>query len=102
MAEQKLVKLRTGEELIANFTNNSNGTVTFFDALAIHLIPTGNPNDPMRLALTPAFPLAKNPRNVTIEEANVFWVLDPDDSLAAEHRRITVQQTTGLILPTTR
>ena len=94
MADTKVVRLNSGEYIIAKLSENSDGTVTFFDALAFQVVPTGDPTKP-GLGFFVAFPFAEDPKVVTLPKDAVHYSMAPNSQIDAAFR----EKTSGLITP---
>lgn len=94
MADIKVSRLNSGEYIISKFTENTDGTVTLFDALAFHVVPSGDPNKP-GLAFFPAFPFAEDPKSVTLPKDSIHYSMAPNAQIEGVFR----EKTSGLITP---
>lgn len=95
MAETKVARLNSGEYLIAKLSENTDGTVTLFDALAFQMVPSGDPTKP-GLAFYIAFPFAEDPKAVTLPKNAIHYSMAPNSQLESAF----VEKTSGLITPT--
>ncbi len=98
MAEKKMVLLRTGENIICSYIENSDGSSTFIDALAFQLAPTAEDPSKPGLVFGMAFPFAKDPANVTLPKEMILYAMDPNDQIADAHQA----RTSKLIIPKLR
>jgi hypothetical protein len=94
MAETKVVRLNSGEYLICKLSENQDGTVTLFEALAFQVVPSGEPNKP-GLMFYVAFPFAEDPKSVTLPKEVVHYSMTPNAQIESVFR----EKTSGLITP---
>jgi hypothetical protein len=89
MADVKLVRLTTGEEILAKCEITSTG-VTVKDPMI--LVPLGQG----KLGFAKWLPYANMDNGVSIMNANVMFILDPDTELTTQYNSAS----SGLVLPT--
>ena len=94
MAETRVARLNSGEYIIAKISENTDGTVTLFEALQFQVVPTGDPNKP-GLGFFAAFPFAEDPKTVTISKDAIHYSMAPNAQIEAAWR----ERTSGLITP---
>lgn len=94
MADIKIVRLNSGEHVICRVSNNDDGTVTLFDALAFHMVGGHDSSSP-GLAFFPAFPFAQEPQNVTLPSSAIHYSMEPNSQIESVFR----EKTSGLVTP---
>lgn len=94
MADAKVARLNSGEYIIGRLSENQDGTVTVFDALAFQVVPSGDPGKP-GLAFYVAFPFAEDPKNVTLPKEAIHYSMAPNAQIEAAF----IEKTSGLITP---
>lgn len=87
MKDVQLVRLSTGEEVIAKVTYDK-GFYTLTDAIL--LVPAGEG----KIGMVPFVPYAKR-QPVNIGESHVMFVIEPNDEL----KKQVVEMTSGIALP---
>lgn len=87
MADVKYIKMTGGEDVVAKFTENSDGTVTFLEPIRLITQPD------FSIAFVPMFIFAEDPKNVTLPANSVRYVLPASADLKAEY----LKKTSGLI-----
>jgi len=85
----KIIRLTSGEEIIANFTDNGE-TITLKDASVLIPSPEG------KLLLARWLPYADTENGVTLEKKNVMFVIDPQKELADHFTTVIVN---NLVIP---
>ena len=94
MSDVKILRLSTGEDVIAKVTNNSDaGTVTLKQPFVIIPHQQG-PGKPVQLMMTLYSPYSKND-TVDLKDANIISIVDPKDEILTSY-----QQNTSSILTT--
>ena len=92
MSDVKILRLSTGEDVIAKVTNNSDaGTVTLKQPFVIIPHQQG-PGKPVQLMMTLYSPYSKND-TVDLKDANIISIVDPKDEILTSY-----QQNTGSIV----
>jgi hypothetical protein len=94
MADIKVVRLNSGEYLVCKLSQNSDGTVTLFEALAFQVVPSGDPSKP-GLAFFVAFPFAEDPKSVTLPSDAIHYAMNPNTQIESLFR----EKTSGIITP---
>jgi hypothetical protein len=89
MTDIKLVRLTTGEEILAKCENTPIG-VTVKDPMI--LVPLGQG----KLGFAKWLPYANTENGVTISSNNIMFILDPDVELKNQY----TSASSGLVLPT--
>lgn len=89
MSEVKIVRLISGEEIIANFTDNGD-TVTLKDSSVLIPSPEG------KLLLARWIPYANTDKGVTLEKRHLVFVIDPQKELADHFTTVVVN---NLVIP---
>jgi hypothetical protein len=85
----KIIRLISGEEIIANFTDNGE-TITLKDASVLIPSPEG------KLLLARWLPYANTEGGVTLEKRHLVFVIDPQKELADHFTNVIVN---GLVVP---
>jgi hypothetical protein len=85
----KIIRLTSGEEIIANFTDNGE-TITLKDASVLIPSPEG------KLLLARWLPYANTDAGVTLEKRHLVFVIDPQKELADHFTNVVVN---GLVVP---
>jgi hypothetical protein len=85
----KIIRLISGEEIIANFTDNGE-TITLKDASVLIPSPEG------KLLLARWLPYANTDAGVTLEKRHLVFVIDPQKELADHFTNVVVN---GLVVP---
>ena len=86
----KIVRLTSGEEIISNFTDNGDDTITLKDASVLIPSPEG------KLLLARWLPYANTESGVTLEKRNLVFVIDPQKELADHFTNVVVN---NLVVP---
>ena len=89
MSEVKIVRLTSGEEIIANIIDNGD-TITIKDGSVLIPSPEG------KLLLARWLPYAKTDDGVTLEKRHLVFVIDPQRELADHFTNVVVN---GLVVP---
>lgn len=92
MAETKVVRMNSGEYIICKISENADGTVNLFDALAFQVVPSGDPNKP-GLAFFVAFPFAEDPKNVVLPKNAIHYSMAPNSQIES----VFVEKTSGIV-----
>lgn len=92
MSEVKIVRLTSGEEIIANIIDNGE-TITIKDGSVLIPSPEG------KLLLARWLPYAKTDDGVTLEKRHLVFVIDPQKELADHFTNVVVN---GLVVPPKR
>ena len=88
MSDVKILRLSTGEDVIAKVTNNSDaGTVTLKQPFVIIPHQQG-PGKPVQLMMTLYSPYSKD-NTVDIKEANVISTVEPKEEILASYQQNT-------------
>ena len=98
MSDVKILRLSTGEDVIAKVTNNSDaGTVTLKQPFVIIPHQQG-PGKPVQLMMTLYSPYSKND-TVDLKDANIISIVDPKEEILASYQQNTssILTTPGLI-----
>jgi hypothetical protein len=98
MSDVKILRLSTGEDVIAKVTNNSDaGTVTLKQPFVIIPHQQG-PGKPVQLMMTLYSPYSKND-TVELKDANIISIVDPKDEILTSYQQNTssILTTPGLI-----
>ena len=98
MSDVKILRLSTGEDVIAKVTNNSDaGTVTLKQPFVIIPHQQG-PGKPVQLMMTLYSPYSKD-NLVDVKEANIISMVEPKDEILASYQQNTssILTTPGLI-----
>ena len=98
MSDVKILRLSTGEDVIAKVTNNSEaGTVTLKQPFVIIPHQQG-PGKPVQLMMTLYSPYSKND-TVDLKDANIISIVDPKDEILTSYQQNTssILTTPGLI-----
>jgi hypothetical protein len=98
MSDVKILRLSTGEDVIAKVTNNSDaGTVTLKQPFVIIPHQQG-PGKPVQLMMTLYSPYSKND-TVDLKDANIISIVDPKDEILSSYQQNTssILTTPGLI-----
>lgn len=85
----KIIRLISGEEIIANFTDNGE-TITLKDASVLIPSPEG------KLLLARWLPYANTTDGVTLEKRHLVFVIDPQKELADHFTSVVVN---NLVVP---
>jgi hypothetical protein len=85
----KIIRLTSGEEIIANLTDNGE-TITLKDASVLIPSPEG------KLLLARWLPYANTENGVTLEKRHLVFVIDPQKELADHFTTVVVN---GLVVP---
>lgn len=89
MSDVKIVRLISGEEIIANYTDNGD-TITLKDASVLIPSPEG------KLLLARWIPYANTDKGVTLEKRHLVFVIDPQKELAEHFITVVVN---NLVVP---
>jgi hypothetical protein len=89
MSEVKIVRLTSGEELIANVTDNTD-TIHLKDASVLIPSPEG------KLLLAKWLPYANTDNGITLEKKHTVFVIDPQKELAEHFTTVVVN---NLVIP---
>jgi hypothetical protein len=88
MSDVKILRLSTGEDVIAKVTNNSDtGTVTLKQPFVIIPHQQG-PGKPVQLMMTLYSPYSKND-TVDLKDANIISIVDPKDEILTSYQQNT-------------
>ena len=101
MSDVKILRLSTGEDVIAKVTNNLDaGTVTLKQPFVIIPHQQG-PGKPVQLMMTLYSPYSKND-TVDLKDANIISIVDPKDEILTSYQQNTssILTTPGLITET--
>ena len=101
MSDVKILRLTTGEDVIAKVTNNSDaGTITLKQPFVIIPHQQG-PGKPVQLMMTLYSPYSKD-NSVDIKENNIISLVDPKEEILASYQQNTSSIVTapGLITET--
>jgi len=101
MSDVKILRLTTGEDVIAKVTNNSDaGTVTLKQPFVIIPHQQG-PGKPVQLMMTLYSPYSKE-NSVDIKNANVISIVEPKEELLTSYQQNTssILTSPGLITET--
>lgn len=90
MADITYIKMTGGEDVVAKFTKNTDGTVTLLESIRLVIQPGFN------VAFIPMFPFVADPKNVTLPASAVQYTLPVSEDLKAEF----IKKTSGLITVT--
>lgn len=85
----KIVRLNSGEEIIANYSENGD-TVTLKDPSVLIPSPEG------KLLLARWIPYANTENGVVLEKRNLMFVIDPQKELAEHYTTVVVN---NLVIP---
>lgn len=85
----KIVRLNSGEEIIANYSEDGD-TVTLKDPSVLIPSPEG------KLLLARWLPYANTENGVTLEKRNLMFVIDPQKELADHYTTVVVN---NLVIP---
>jgi len=85
----KIIRLISGEEIIANYTDNGE-TITLKDASVLIPSPEG------KLLLARWIPYANTENGVTLEKRHLVFVIDPQKELADHFLTVVVN---NLVIP---
>ena len=87
MSDVKIVRLQTGEDVIAKMEKDTMGNYTFEKPFVI--IPTQSaPGQPVQLMMTPYSPYSKEP-TVTIKKDKVVSIVEPKDDILKSYQANT-------------
>ena len=89
MSEVKIVRLTSGEEIIATFTDNGD-TITLNDASVLIPSPEG------KLLLARWLPYANTEKGVTLEKRHLVFIIDPQKELSEHFMTVVVN---NLVVP---
>jgi hypothetical protein len=89
MSEVKIIRLISGEEIIANYTDNGD-TIHLKDASVLIPSPEG------KLLLARWLPYADTKDGVNLEKRHLVFVLNPQKELADHFTNVVVN---GLVIP---
>lgn len=89
MSEVKIIRLISGEEIIANYTENGD-TVTLKDPSVLIPSPEG------KLLLARWIPYANTEKGVTLDKRHLVFVIDPQRELADHFTTVVVN---NLVVP---
>ena len=89
MSEVKIVRLTSGEEIIANIIDNGD-TITIKDGSVLIPSPEG------KLLLARWLPYAKTDEGVTLEKRHLVFTIDAQKELADHYTNVVVN---GLVIP---
>jgi len=89
MSEVKIIRLISGEEIIANYTDNGD-TILLKDASVLIPSPEG------KLLLARWLPYANTDKGVTLEKRHIVFIIDPQRELADHFTTVVVN---GLVVP---
>jgi len=98
MSDVKILRLSTGEDVIAKVTNNSDaGTVTLKQPFVIIPHQQG-PGKPVQLMMTLYSPYSKND-TVDLKDANIISIVEPKEEILSSYQQNTssILTTPGLI-----
>ena len=101
MSDVKILRLSTGEDVIAKVTNNSDaGTVTLKQPFVIIPHQQG-PGKPVQLMMTLYSPYSKDDK-VDLKDNNIITMVDPKDEILKSYQQNTssIVTTPGLITET--
>lgn len=92
MSEVKIVRLTTGEEIIANVKDNGDAIVIKDGSVLI-------PSPEGKLLLARWLPYANTDGGVTLEKRHTMFIIDPQKELADHFTNVVVN---GLVVPPKR
>jgi len=101
MSDVKILRLSTGEDVIAKVTNNSDaGTITLKQPFVIIPHQQG-PGKPVQLMMTLYSPYSKND-TVDLKDINIISIVEPKDEILSSYQQNTssILTTPGLITET--
>ena len=101
MSDVKILRLSTGEDVIAKVTNNSDaGTVKLKQPFVIIPHQQG-PGKPVQLMMTLYSPYSKND-TVDLKDINIISIVEPKDEILSSYQQNTssILTTPGLITET--
>lgn len=101
MSDVKILRLTTGEDVIAKITNNSDaGTVTLKQPFVIIPHQQG-PGKPVQLMMTLYSPYSKE-NQVELKDTNIVSIVEPKDEILSSYQQNTSSIVTapGLITET--
>jgi len=88
MADIKLLRLITGEDIIAEFTSDPKKTaITLKNPIVVVAMP-GPPGAPPNIGFAPWMPYSKD-RTLDVEERNIICVTDALDQFVTQYKSIT-------------
>ena len=88
MSDVKILRLSTGEDVIAKVTNNSDaGTVTLKQPFVIIPHQQG-PGKPVQLMMTLYSPYSKND-TVDLKDINIISIVEPKDEILSSYQQNT-------------
>ncbi len=90
MSEVKLVRLQTGEELIAKIEKTDNGYILKNSAI---VLPAGQG----KIGLAPYMPYCEIEKGFEVKEQHIMFILDPVTEFANEY---STNFGSGLVVPT--
>ena len=80
MSDIKLIRMHSGEDVVATITNETDTTITVEDAIVA--IPTGQG----QLGFAPWIPiLSKTEKEVTIDKKFVIFIAEADESVVQQY-----------------
>jgi len=88
MSDVKILRLTTGEDVIAKVTNNSDGgTITLKQPFVIIPHQQG-PGKPVQLMMTLYSPYSKQ-NQVELKDANIISIVEPKDEILSSYQQNT-------------
>ena len=100
MSELRVLKLVTGEEILTEVTDNSDGTISIENSILIALQPKQDGSGGFGIALLPHANYVDGP--ITFQTKHVIWNEPPVPELASQHHNIfnkIVTPPKGLVVP---
>jgi predicted enzyme related to lactoylglutathione lyase len=79
----KLIRLTSGEEVIATITDESNDSITFEKPVALYAAEEG------KLGFMPYVPYTKAEDGLTIKGVHILFTVDPVDDVLNQYKEAT-------------
>ena len=85
----KLLRLRSGEEIIAEISHELNNTIMVYDAII--MIPAGQG----KIGFMPWMPYTRAKNGLVLRKEDIMFIIDPIDSLIDQFK----QARSGIVTP---
>jgi hypothetical protein len=79
----KLIRLTSGEEVLAKITDESNDSITFENPIALYAAEEG------KIGFMPYIPYTKAEDGLTVKNTHVLFTVDPVDQILGQYKEAT-------------
>lgn len=79
----KLIRLTSGEEVLAKITDESNDSITFEKPIALYAAEEG------KIGFMPYIPYTKAEDGLTVKNTHVLFTVDPVDQILDQYKEAT-------------